>query len=200
MSQPAFVGVLLCGGRATRFGADKLLAEVRIGGLDAPLAAHAARNLLEGVGSALAIVPAGADRLREALARAGCDVIESDRTREGMGASLAAAVEASGSPDGWIVALGDMPLIRPATFHAVREALAGGALVAAVVDRASGQRGHPVGFSALLRSELAQLRGDVGARGLLAKHADELVSVPSDDPAIFFDVDTAEDLARLSAG
>ena len=200
MPQPTFAGLLLCGGRATRFGSDKLLAEVTIRGRDAPLAAHAARNLLEGVGNALAVVPAGAGRLRATLARTGCEVLESDRTAEGMGASLAAAVEASDSADGWIVALGDMPLIAPAIFHAVREALAGGALIATVVDRASGQRGHPVGFAAALRSELIALRGDVGARGILAQHADDIVVVPTDDAAIFFDVDTAQDLARLSAG
>ena len=54
--------------------------------------------------------------------------------------------------------------------------------------------------TAALRSELVALRGDVGARRLLARHIDELVTVPTDDPAIFFDVDTAEDLARLSVG
>ena len=197
---PDIRGLLLCGGRAARFGSDKLLTDVRIGRLGAPLVVHAARNLVEGVGNALAVVPLGADRLREALARAGCDILESDRTAQGMGASLGAGVEAADSADGWIVALGDMPLIKPSIFRSVREALAGGALLAAVVDRASGQRGHPVGFSAALRFELVALRGDVGARRLLAQHIDELVTVPTDDPAIFFDVDTAEDLARLSAG
>ena len=197
---PDIRGLLLCGGRATRFGSDKLLTDVRIGGLDGPLVMHAARNLIGGIGNALAVIPVGADRLRQALRRGGCEVIESDRTAEGMGASLAAGVEAADGADGWIVALGDMPLIKPAIFHAVCEALAGGALVAAVVDRASGQRGHPVGFSAALRAELVQLRGDVGARRVLAHHMDEIVTVPTDDPAIFFDVDTKEDFARLSGG
>jgi molybdenum cofactor cytidylyltransferase len=197
---PDIRGLLLCGGRATRFGSDKLLTEVRIGGLDGPLVTHAARNLIAGIGNALAVLPPGAEPLRGALRAAGCEILESDRTAEGMGASLAAGVEAADSADGWIVALGDMPLIPAAIFHAVREALAGGALIAAVVDRASGQRGHPVGFSAALRAELLALRGDVGARRVLARHSFDLVTVPTDDPAIFFDVDTAEDLARLSAG
>jgi len=197
---PDIRGLLLCGGRATRFGSDKLLTEVRIGGLDGPLVTHAARNLIAGVGNALAVLPPGAAPLRNALERAGCQILESDRTSEGMGASLAAAVEAAGPADGWIVALGDMPLIRPEIFHAVKEALAGGALIAAVVDRGTGQRGHPVGFSFALRAELVAMRGDVGARKVLAQHLYEIVTVPTNDPAIFFDVDTAEDLARLSAG
>ena len=52
-----------------------------------------------------------------------------------------------------------------------------------------------------LRTALVALKGDVGARDILERHAREIVVVPTDDPAIFVDIDTAEDLARLlSAG
>ena len=198
---PDIRGLLLCGGRATRFGSDKLAATIEIAGVRAPLAAHAARHLIEGVGNAIAVLPLGTSGLRAALAQEGCEILETDRTARGMGSSLAAAVESADSADGWIVALGDMPLIRAATFHAVKEALAGGAAIAAVVERASGRRGHPVGFSARLRSELVALKGDVGARDILERHVREIVVVPTDDAAIFVDIDTAEDLARLlSAG
>ncbi len=198
---PDIRGLLLCGGRATRFGADKLLATIEVASVRAPLVAHAARNLITGVGNAVAVLPLGASELRAALAKEGCEILETDRTSAGMGSSLAAAVESADSADGWIVALGDMPLIRPATFHAVKEALASGAAIAAAVERASGRRGHPVGFSAAMRAELVALRGDVGARDILTRHAREIVAVPTDDPAIFVDIDTVQDLARLlSAG
>ena len=55
--------------------------------------------------------------LREALEPIGCEVLESDRTSRGMGASIAAGVEASAQATGWIVALGDMPMVRPETKH-----------------------------------------------------------------------------------
>lgn len=188
----AAIGILLCGGNASRFGADKLLA-----GAD-PIAPRAARNLIAGAGEALAVVPAGRAGLSRALEIAGCRVFETDRTALGMGASLAAAVEASAHADGWIVALGDMPAIEPRTIAMVKVALQGGALIAAPCDGGD-RRGHPVGFSAALRDELLALRGDVGARDVIAHHKSAVVLLPTDDHGIFVDIDTPGDLRRLQA-
>ena len=185
-------GLLLCGGASRRFGANKLLAAIP--GADGPLVARSARHLLEGAGNALAVIAPGAEGVRAALASLGCDVLESDRTARGMGASLAAGVAATDRADGWIVALGDMPFIAPATIAAVRRALLEGAAIAAPVS-ANGQRGHPVGFSALLRAELLALDGDIGARDVLARHRSALRPVPTDDAGILVDLDTPEQLA-----
>lgn len=183
-------GVLLCGGQASRFGADKLLAGER------PIVAQAARHLLEGVGNALAVIPPGKRALREVLEPLGCEVLESDRTSEGMAGSLVAAIEAAARADGWIVALGDMPAIRVETVASIAQALRDGAIIALPVDGA-GRRGHPVGFASSLRGELLALAGDVGARSLLSRHADAVRSLPTDDPGIFVDIDTPQDLERL---
>lgn len=182
--------LLLCGGSGSRFGGDKLLA-----GSD-PIVARAARHLVEGAGHALAIIPIGRPALRALLQQAGCEVLESDRTAYGMGATLAAGVEATARAAGWIVALGDMPSIDPRTIGAVRGALEQGALLAAPFD-AQGRRGHPVGFAAQLREELLALQGDLGAREVLARHADAITRVASEDPGIFVDIDTRADLDRL---
>jgi molybdenum cofactor cytidylyltransferase len=160
---------------------------------------RAARNLLEGAGPALALVPVGAQALREALEPLGCEVVESDRTALGMGASLAAAVSATDRAEGWIVALGDMPLVTQATIRAVRAALEDGALLAAPVSRRTGVRGHPVGFAAALRAELLALSGDVGARDVVRRHRDALRILPTDDPGILVDLDTPEQLSALAA-
>ena len=50
-------------------------------------------------------------------------MIECPRAQEGMGASLACGVMASPDASGWIVALADMPWIRPATIQSVAAAL-----------------------------------------------------------------------------
>ena len=188
----ACVGILLCGGSASRFGGEKLLAGAE------PIAARAARNLLEGAGRVLAVVPVGRVELSRALETAGCRVLESDRTALGMGSSLAAAVEASVDAGGWIVALGDMPAVAPRTIAMVKGALESGALIAAPVD-GEGRRGHPVGFAAALRDELLALRGDVGAREIIQRHVSRVELLRCDDPGIFLDIDTPEDLRRLEA-
>ena len=160
---------------------------------------RAARNLVAGAGQALAVVPPGRAALARALESAGCRVLESDRTAHGMGSSLAAAVEASAHAGGWIVALGDMPAIAPATIAAIGKALEGGALIAAPYD-GEGRRGHPVGFAAALREELLGLRGDVGAREVIARHAPSIARILTADPGIFVDIDTEDDLRRLEGG
>lgn len=185
--------LLLAGGRSTRFGGAKLLVPFR----GRPLVAHAAGALAEAGLHPLAVVGLGQAALASALEELGCEVLETDRVARGMGASLAAGVEATAEAPGWIVALADMPLILPATIRAVNAALASGAAIAVPLDRASARRGHPVGFAASMRGSLLALDGDVGARGILEAHAGEVVAVPVDDPGIVADVDTAEDLERL---
>ena len=187
--------LLLCGGRASRFGSDKLLAPVHRAGEALPMAACAARNAIEGAGGALAVIPVGATTLREALERAGCEILESAGTARGIGASLAAGVAHAADACGWIVALGDMPFIAPSTFAAVEAALRNGAAIAAPVT-SSGERGHPVGFSRALKAELLALDADEGARSLLRRHAGEVVAIPVGDAGILVDIDTPRDLAR----
>jgi molybdenum cofactor cytidylyltransferase len=194
-------GLLLCGGSSTRFGSDKLLVVIDSdhpgvgrGPISAAIVVHAARNLIAGAGRALAIIPPKAGPLRKMLEDAGCEILESSRTARGLGASLAAGVAASANADGWIVALGDMPFIRPDTIAAVRAKLEGGAAIVAPVLVATGERGHPVGFARALKDELAALDGDEGARAVIARHRDGLVTIPVDDPGIVVDIDTPGDL------
>lgn len=159
-----------------------------------PLAVVTARALIAGTGDALAVVREGDEVLARVLREAGCEVLASDACPRGMGASLAAAVKASRSAGGWLVALGDMPGIAPRTYEAVKRALVEGAVVCAAVDAASGRRGHPVAFGSALGDELARLDGDEGARALVARHAGRFVAVPVTDPGIHLDVDTPPDI------
>ena len=186
--------LLLCGGRSSRFGSNKLLATLDGG----PLVVRSARNLMAGAGRALAVVPAGSGALAVALREAGCDVLESPDSARGLGASLAAGVRTLADADGWIVALGDMPFIRASTIAAVAERIARGALIAAPMR--NGQRGHPVGFGAALKAELLALDGDEGARQVIGKHRDAMVGVAVDDEGITADVDVPADLERKGGG
>jgi molybdenum cofactor cytidylyltransferase len=110
----------------------------------------------------------------------------------GMGYSIAAGVAATGDADGWLVVPADMPLLRPASIVAVAAALEQYPVAYA---QHHGRRGHPVGFSAELFSELIALQGDEGARRIVARYPSQAVEV--DDPGVLIDVDTVEDLVRL---
>ncbi len=164
------------------------------------MAVCAARNAIDGTGDALAVIPPDAKPLRDALLRAGCEILETPDTARGLGASLAAGVAHALDAEGWIVALGDMPFIEPSTFAAVLARLRAGAVIAAPIHETSGARGHPVGFAASLRNELLALDGDEGARSVIQRHRQSVVTIPVGDRGIVVDIDTPGDLADCAKG
>ena len=188
------VGLLLAAGSATRFGSDKLQHSLPHG---VAIAVQAARHLRSAVPTVVAVVRPGSEQLAERLKKENCDIAVCDNAAEGMGASLACAARAAAhlypGADGYLVALGDMPFVRPSSIAAVRDALAGGAAFAAPFWRA--RRGHPVGIAGQFFEQLAGLRGDQGAKALLAAHPGRLVKIPVGDPGVIRDIDTPADLA-----
>ena len=112
------------------------------------------------------------------------------QTGWGMGDSIAAGVSQHSSATGWLVLPADMPLVKPSSLRAVAEALDQQPIAFA---QHRGRRGHPVGFGAELFSELVMLKGDEGARRLLARYPTAAVEL--DDPGVLFDIDTVDDLA-----
>ena len=112
------------------------------------------------------------------------------QTSWGMGDSIAAGVSIRASATGWLVLPADMPLVRPGSLRAVAAALDQQPIAFA---QHRGRRGHPVGFAAELFSELVMLKGDEGARRLLARYPTAAVEL--DDAGVLFDIDTIDDLA-----
>lgn len=110
----------------------------------------------------------------------------------GMGYSIAAGVAARSDASGWLILPADMPMVQTSTLRQVADELDGNAIAYA---QHRGLRGHPVGFSAELYSELVMLTGDEGARRLVARYP--ALGVEVDDPGVLLDVDTEDDLARV---
>jgi len=186
------VPILLAAGSASRFGSDKLL---HLLPHQVPMAAQAARHLkvVFEVEKVLAVIRPGSPGLQKVLEEEGCRTVVCERAAQGMGESLACAVRAAGRADAYVVALADMPFIRPSTIEAVRDALLEGAPLVAPYFRA--RRGHPVGISGEFYDELAGLAGDEGARRLLTGQQSRLRKIPLGDPGAIRDIDTPGDLA-----
>lgn len=188
------VGILLAAGRGSRFDAtgarNKLLERLPSG---EPVVASSARHLLATVPRVLAVVGPHSGDVAGVLRALGCEVITCDEAGQGMAASLVHAVRHSlPQAQAWIVALGDMPFVRPATIDALRAALASGAGIAAPVFQ--GRRGNPVGFGKAHLPALLALEGDQGARAILQANPVTLVEV--DDPGVVEDIDEQTDLSR----
>lgn len=181
--------LLLAAGRGQRFGGDKLVARLADG---TPLVLASAYPLLVAGGRMLAVVRQpgqGAAALLAGLP--GVRVCACPAAAAGIGHSIACGVAASPAASGWLIALADMPRIRPATVGALLASLTAGADLVAPCYQ--GRRGHPVGFSARWRDALLALRGDRGARDLLAATA--LTRLELDDPGVLLDIDRPQDLS-----
>jgi len=142
----------------------------------------------------------GTHAVREHVIRAACasglpwHVVEREHTRHlpepGMGWSIATGVAATAGAPGWLILPADLPLIQPETLWRMACALREHEVVLPTVR---GQRGHPVGFSRACAAELLALRGDRGARQVIARHA--AFTLELDDLGCVQDVDTPEALA-----
>jgi molybdenum cofactor cytidylyltransferase len=150
-------------------------------------------TLANALASELPVVVVTTEALAAEAARAIASrdvVILSDfEAARGMGYSIAAGVAARADARGWLVLPGDMPRVSADTLRTVAAALDDHPVAYA---QHLGRRGHPVGFSAELFSELLSLTGDEGARRLLARYP--AVGVEVDDPGALMDIDTLADL------
>jgi molybdenum cofactor cytidylyltransferase len=190
-NQPAVV--VLAAGAGSRYHGTRHKLSEKLGG-DSVLV----RTLRNAIASEMSVVLVISEALiaeaKGLVAPADMVVVDARSLRSqtgwGMGDSIAAGVSVHASAGGWLVLPGDMPLVRPSSLRAVAAALDQQPIAFA---QHRGRRGHPVGFGAELFSELVMLKGDEGARRLLARYPTAAVEL--DDPGVLFDIDTVDDLA-----
>jgi molybdenum cofactor cytidylyltransferase len=190
--------LVLAAGRSRRMGADnKLLVDLE----GQPLLARTLSTLAASAATPLVVVTGhDADAVGEVARAAGARVVHNPDHQAGMSTSIRAGLAALDEVDGVLIALGDMPFVRPQDIEALLEAFdpdGGAPIVVPVHDR---KRGHPVLWAWRYVPELLAITGDVGARSVLSAHADDVHLVPVPDPGIHLDVDTPEALALVRRG
>jgi molybdenum cofactor cytidylyltransferase len=186
-------GLLLAAGRGARLGGDKF-ARRKDG---RSLADHALAPLRRlPLAAFLAVTPAQADFL---AADPSVRRIVNPDPDAGLSSSLRLGLEAAGDCDAVLVALADMPAVRPQTCSALIAAWRPGLKAAAPLH--AGRRGNPVLVeTGWARGIASDLTGDRGLGQALDALADGLARIEVDDPGILFDVDTAQDLERWLDG
>ena len=157
-------GVILAAGEGRRFGGVKQLAD-----LDG-------RRLLEHAVDAMLAVPAierivvvlgaGAEEISSRVDLGEAEPVVCGEWKEGLAASLRTGVEALADAEAVVVTLGDQPLITPQVIAAVVDQIDAPEPAARVTY--DGRPGHPVLIKRELYGAVARLRGDSGARDLLA--------------------------------
>lgn len=203
MSEPPSVAAIVpAAGASLRLGRPKLLIEFD----GRPLIARVVAALRDGGASPVLVVappedaPEGQDVARAAF-EAGADVIVPEARpatmRDSVELALSELAWSDDPPDAILLAPGDSPGLSSASVAR---------LVAAwrelpnriVAPTFEGRRGHPVVIPWLLAEAVADLPAGVGVNALLAEHARDVVEIAFDTDAVLVDLDTSEDLGRLT--
>jgi molybdenum cofactor cytidylyltransferase len=131
-----------------------------------------------------------------ALETEGFIVVVNERAGEGQSTSIRAGLAVLPEDvDAVVFFLGDQPFIDPAVAALLVDRFR--ATQAAIVrPRYADGPGHPILIARRLFPELLALGGDTGARPVLARHRDEIVTCDVPERSIPLDLDTPEDIER----
>jgi molybdenum cofactor cytidylyltransferase len=191
--------IILAAGRSTRMGGpNKLLAE-----LDGKkLVRIATEQALASKASEVIVVTGHqAALVEQALEGLKVKFVRNPDFAGGLASSVKAGIAAvPAGADGAIVCLGDMPLIDANLIDRLIESFAPDRGNLIVVPVADGRRGNPVLWSRRFFSELMTLDGDIGARHLIARHAEAVAEVPVEGDGAFLDIDTPQALEAARRG
>jgi molybdenum cofactor cytidylyltransferase len=205
---PDIIAILLAGGIGARFrhahggleSAGKL--QVRIANGQSTVGLSSAIHLafgLDGIDHSLVVATREIDDpVEQMFSHGGFLTLRCERAGEGMGATLAQAVEKLPTPEvGYLIGLADMPHVKPSTIASVvRRLLRDEDAPTVVAPSFDGKRGNPVAFSRHYRDALLQLGGDQGARSVVASASESgsLSIIDVDDQGILRDIDVPADL------
>ena len=120
------------------------------------------------------------------------EVVIAEDWDDGQAASLRRGLAAAGDAEAVVITLGDQPFITPQVIAAALDQLDGYDAVRAIYD---GKPGHPVVLGRPVLAAAGELRGDQGARELLARF--RVRKWEAGHLADASDVDTPEELQAL---
>lgn len=189
--------IILAAGRGTRFDPTgrryKLLQPLPDG---RQVIQAVCETMLSVVGAVTVVCGARVDDMRSALSALPVNIVHCAGADAGMGASIRCGLAGSAPRLGWLLMLGDMPLLQPSTVERVVQGLRAGAPIVRPFYQET--PGHPVAFSSMLGPELRQCDPSAGLQQAIQRHASEVLRLDVDDQGCISDIDTPGDLAGIA--
>lgn len=187
--------VLLAAGAARRFGGEnKLLADI---GGKCLLVSVAEQIAGAGIRDIVVVTGRDAPAIKAVLGGFGVRFAHNDAWQSGMGSSIATGVRSLGHHlAGAFIVHGDMPFLTSSLLITLMRSFALGDGHRIVFPRtADVAQCNPVLWPSRFFEELSRLDGVSGGKELLKRHSSLGLPVRFSVPAMFIDIDTAEDLA-----
>jgi molybdenum cofactor cytidylyltransferase len=195
MPESGCAAIVLAAGASSRLGQPKQL--VAIGG-EALLVRTVRMAREAGCDPVIVVTGFDAERMCDALQDLPVTLINNEDWQSGMGSSLRCGIMAleklSRRPSNVLLLVCDQVALSAELLRDLRSLHARGERPI-TASRYSGRAGVPAIFPSKYFSELSQVEGDRGARGVLERHSEDVVLIEFSDGVI--DLDTPEQLREL---
>ena len=187
--------IVLAAGLSRRMGpANKLLLPYG----KSTVIGHVINELIESnIKNIIVVVGHEEDKVRSALKSFDLEYVYNKDYQSGMTSSIQAGVEASTNATGYLICLGDMPLLSSKEYQEIlRE-----------INQSKGKRiirpfrgalpGHPIYFSGHFRDEILGHQEKEGCRGVIKPNLEYLKKIEMKSAGILRDIDSQEDFNSL---
>ncbi len=185
--------IVLAAGESRRMGSHKLLLPFG----STTIIAHIVDQLLRSaVSKVLVVVGHDEQRVADQLSGSSVEIVTNPNYKAGMLSSVRCGLQALPQEcEAVLVALGDQPAVTSELVDEMARSFSAtdkGILVPVY----RGRRGHPLLFSGHYRDEILTHYDDVGLRGLMRTHPDDILDMDVSTPAVLSDMDYPEDYRR----
>jgi molybdenum cofactor cytidylyltransferase len=187
--------LILAAGSSSRMGRPKQLLEFE----GATLLAHVAKVACQSnIHPVILVLGANEDLIRKSLEMPQLDIVTNENWETGMASSIVKGIcyikEKYPKVDGVIIVVGDQPYLNETQIHQlINSQNKTGSPIAACSY--AGIIGTPALFYKSVFPELLGLNGDVGAKKIIEKRMQDVVTISFDNGVI--DIDTEEDYMNL---
>lgn len=185
--------VVLAAGLSRRMGVQKLLLPFG----NKTVIGHIIDQLLAStVDEIHVVVGHQAERISRELSGQAVSIVNNPNYKSGMLSSVRCGLQSL--PEkcrAVMVVLGDQPSITTELIDQMLQSFAT-TEKSILVPLYKGKRGHPILFSSLYRDEILTQHGDVGLRGLLHGHSNDIFELAVSTASVLCDMDCPEDYRR----
>jgi len=198
MDKRPTAGIILAAGMSVRFGSLKHLLKVGKTTILSMVIDAAVKSDLDRIVLVLGyksdkIITSIGNHLQVSKLR----MVINPRYQEGMSGSIQCALaEIKDEFPSIMIILGDHPLLDTATINMLLDRFRSSDK-AICVPAYKGTKGLPVCFGKRFYADIMDITGDIGARDIIQKNPEHVLTVEIDNPDCFFDVDNNGDWSEL---
>jgi len=185
--------IVLAAGRSRRMGVQKLLLPFG----SKTVITHIVDQLtVSSVDQVHVVVGCQGKRVSRELSGRPVSIVNNSNYKSGMLSSVRCGLQAMALQcRAVLVVLGDQPSVTTKLIDQMLQTFAS-TEKQILIPLYQGKRGHPIMFSATYREEILTHYDDIGLRGLLYTHKDDIFELPVKTSAVLSDMDYPQDYQR----